>query len=144
MTKNADTCDTCEPRYYCTIVDTSRLPTEAKLLIAAIPGGVIEQEKRGQEELVGSNQLPTKGLLGEDRARWEALGVKILDDGGPADRPAVTEDDGCVCAACGHEQATMDPCESCGSVRTVLISVVRREFGENWRDAFKDETKEPA
>lgn len=37
------------------------------------------QEKLGQLALASSTQLPIKGLLGE-RARWEVLGVKILDD----------------------------------------------------------------
>ena len=49
---------------------------------------------------------------------------------------------GCVCAECGHEQETMDPCQKCRSVRVVLISAVRDLFGENWRDAFKDEPEE--
>jgi len=43
----------------------------------------------------------------------------------------------CACADCGHEQTTMDPCESCGSIRTVLISVLVECFGANWRDAFR-------
>ena len=48
----------------------------------------------------------------------------------------------CVCSECGHEQPTMDRCAKCRSVRVVLQSVVRDLFGENWRDAFKDEPKE--
>ena len=42
----------------------------------------------------------------------------------------------CVCAECGHEQPTMDPCGRCRSVRVVLISVLRNLIGDNWRDAF--------
>lgn len=49
--------------------------------------------------------------------------------------PANTEPS-CVCAVCGHEQATMDPCAKCRSVRVVLVSVVRDVFGDNWRDNF--------
>ncbi|HSX22415.1 MAG TPA: hypothetical protein VLE97_06520 [Gaiellaceae bacterium] len=40
----------------------------------------------------------------------------------------------CVCGECGHEQDSMDRCGKCGSFRTVLLSVVVREFGENWRE----------
>ena len=61
------------------ITDTARLSSADKLAIAAAPGGVIEQEKQGQQQLVESTQLPIKGLLGADRPRWEALGVKVLD-----------------------------------------------------------------
>lgn len=43
---------------------------------------------------------------------------------------------GCVCAECGHEQESMDPCTKCRSVRVVLIRIVRDMFGENWRDNF--------
>ena len=178
------------------ITDTSLLSIAAKLATAALPGGVIAQEARGQQELVASTQLPIEGLLGKERPRWEALGLKILDDqtsddplfcqvelppgwrkvptdhplwthlvdeGGEVraeivykaayyDRyarvslkadPAASKEPGCVCADCGHEQSTMDPCESCRSVRTVLVTVVRGLFGENWRDAF-DPIKEDA
>lgn len=45
----------------------------------------------------------------------------------------------CVCAECGHEQSTMDPCEHCRSVRVVLISVIRNLFGDNWRENFAPE-----
>lgn len=48
----------------------------------------------------------------------------------------------CACASCGHEQCTMDPCEKCGSVRTVLISVLEETFGADWRENFAPE-KEP-
>jgi hypothetical protein len=191
--------DKCEPRYYIhavatdadgrpeiVIINTARLPSASKLVIAGTPGGIVEQEQHGQEELVASTQLPIDGLLGEHRPRWEALGVQILDDGKSDDplfcrvklppgwrkvatshslwtdlvdetgkvraeivykaafydryaRIQLKREPDCVCADCGHEQITMDPCESCGSVRVVLISVVRAEFGENWRDAFKEE-----
>lgn len=174
------------------ITDTSRLSSTAKLATAALPGGVKEQEAQGQQELVASAQLPIQGLLGKERPRWEALGLKILDDQTsddslfcqvelppgwrkvPTDHPlwtnlvdadgkviadicykaafydrhahvslkadpAPSTEPGCVCADCGHEQSTMDPCESCRSVRTVLVTVVRDQFGENWRDAFAPE-----
>ena len=62
------------------ITDTARLSSTEKLVIAAA-GGVVEQEQQGQQELVRAPQLPVDGLLGTERARWEALGVKILDDG---------------------------------------------------------------
>jgi hypothetical protein len=173
-----------------TITDTARLSSAEKLAIAATPGGVIAQERRGQQELVASDQLPSDGLLGPDRARWEALGLKILDEG--SDDPMfcrvelptgwrkvprehalwtdLVDGDGqiraeirykaafydryadvrlkdpepkidCVCGECGHEQDSMDPCAKCGSLRTVLLSVVVREFGENWRETcFPDDS----
>jgi hypothetical protein len=49
---------------------------------------------------------------------------------------AASEAPDCVCADCGHEQASMDPCGRCRSVRVVLVTVIRDLFGENWRDAF--------
>lgn len=61
-----------------TITDTSKI-SSAEKLVTALPGGILAQEARGQSELVQSVQLPIKGLLGRDRAAWEALGVKILD-----------------------------------------------------------------
>ena len=48
--------------------------------------------------------------------------------------PRPEDEVACVCAECGHEQIGMDPCRKCGSLRTVLLSVVVREFGENWRE----------
>lgn len=66
------------------ITDTSRLSSTEKLA-TALPGGVVEQEALGQRELVESTQLPVQGLLGRDRPRWEALGVKILDQGAGED-----------------------------------------------------------
>lgn len=199
MTKD----DKCEPRYSfpavvtdadgppkVVIINTAQLPSTSKLVIAATPGGVIAQEQRGQEELVASTQLPIDGLLGEDRPRWEALGVQILDDGKSGDplfcrvklpagwrkvptshtlwtdlvdeagkvrgqivykaafydryaRIQLKREPDCVCAVCGHEQTAMNPCESCGSVRVVLISVARAEFGENWRNTcFGPDPKE--
>ena len=62
------------------ITNTARLSSTEKLAIAAA-GGVVEQEQQGQQELVRAPQLPADGLLGAERPRWEALGVKILDDG---------------------------------------------------------------
>lgn len=62
------------------ITDASQLSSTAKLAVAATPGGILAQEAQGQTQLVLSTQLPIEGLLGADRARWEALGVKILDD----------------------------------------------------------------
>ena len=178
-----------------TITDTARLSSAAKLAIAALPGGVIEQEAQGQQELVASAQLPIKGLIGHDRPRWEALGLKILDDQTSddplfchvelppgwrkvptdhklwtnlvddagkviaeicykaafydrhahislkADPPARAEPS-CVCADCGHEQSTMDPCAKCRSVRVVLVTVIVNLFGENWRDAFKPDQED--
>jgi hypothetical protein len=41
---------------------------------------------------------------------------------------------GCVCADCGHEQSTMDPCAKCRSVRVVLLSVIHNLFGDDWRN----------
>jgi hypothetical protein len=169
-----------------TITNTARLSSSDKLALAATPGAVIEQERLGQEELVTSNQLPSDGLLGADRPRWEALGLKILDE--DADDPlfcrvelpagwrkvprehalwtdlfdetgtiraeirykAAFYDRGariwlkdpepsepsveCVCAECGHEQIGMHPCTKCRSFRTVPLTVVIAEFGENWRE----------
>jgi hypothetical protein len=62
-----------------TITDTSKLSSEERLVTALLPSGIRVQEARGQSELMQSAQLPTKGLLGRDRAAWEALGIKILD-----------------------------------------------------------------
>jgi hypothetical protein len=61
-----------------TIINTSKISSEERL-VTALPGGILAQEARGQSELVQSAQLPTKGLLGRNRAAWEALGIKILD-----------------------------------------------------------------
>ena len=173
-----------------TITNTERLSSAAKLALGATPGAVIEQERIGQLELVASNQLPSDGLLGANRARWEALGLKILDEGtddplfcrvqlpagwkkvprdhalwtnlvdetgtvraeirykaafydrdariwfkdpDPADLAESAENVPCVCAECGHEQIGMQPCAKCRSFRTVALSVVIYEFGENWR-----------
>ena len=81
--KDATDCPACRagiPRVPL-ITNTAQLSSAAKLAIGAAAGGVIEQEKQGQRELVASSQLPVDGLLGDKRPRWEALGVKILDDG---------------------------------------------------------------
>ncbi len=51
------------------------------------------------------------------------------------DNPGVTPLT-CVCAACGHEQSSMIPCDRCRSVRVVLISVLREILGDEWRGAF--------
>jgi hypothetical protein len=179
------------------ITDTTKLSPELKFAIAAADA-VPVQDKLGQIELANSTQLPIDGLLGgRDRPRWEALGVKILDDVPRDDKlfchvelppgwkkvptdhslwthlvdadgkliaeigykaafydrwasvqlnaeppPPASAEPSCVCADCGHEQSTMDPCEKCRSVRVVLVSVVVNLFGENWRDNFKDEPKE--
>jgi hypothetical protein len=177
-----------------TITNTARLSSAEKLAIGGEAGAVIKQERLGQLELVASNQLPSDGLLGTNRARWEALGLKIIEEGGddplfcrvelpagwqkvprehalwtdlvddtgkvraeirykaafydrdariwfkdpepvePPDPTATGESVPCVCAECGHEQIGMQPCAKCRSFRTVALSVVIREFGENWRD----------
>lgn len=49
----------------------------------------------------------------------------------------------CVCSVCGHEQASMDPCERCQSVRVVSIAVIRDLLGEDWRSAFAPKTEAP-
>jgi hypothetical protein len=56
-----------------------------------------------------------------------------------APHPVPAETSECVCAECGHEQARMDPCNHCRSVRVVLISVVRNLIGPNWRSAFTEQ-----
>lgn len=43
---------------------------------------------------------------------------------------------GSVCADCGHEQPTMDPCAACGSVKVVPISLLEINWGPNWRAEF--------
>jgi hypothetical protein len=58
------------------ITDTTKLSSEEKL-VTALPGGIAKQEACGQRELVNSEQLPRDGLLGTNRASWEALGLKI-------------------------------------------------------------------
>lgn len=40
---------------------------------------ILRQEARGQQDAVNSAQLPTKGLLGEHRKVWEAMGIKIIE-----------------------------------------------------------------
>lgn len=61
------------------ITNTS-LDTRGMRTILMDRGGIAAQEKNGQRELCASEQLPRDGLLGEDRARWESLGVEILDE----------------------------------------------------------------
>lgn len=51
----------------------------------------------------------------------------------------MNDETGGVCAECGHEQPTMDPCAKCRSVRVVLISVIRNLFGADWRKNFEPE-----
>lgn len=58
--------------------------------------------------------------------------------------PAATDAADCVCAVCGHEQAIMDPCKRCRSVRVVPISIARDMFGENWRDNFGSDPRSKA
>ena len=42
-----------------------------------------------------------------------------------------------VCGACGYEQDEMDrPCDSCGSIRVVLIKVIEDLLGSDWRKYF--------
>jgi len=53
--------------------------------------------------------------------------------------PDSKSDPECVCAECGHEQPTMDPCARCRSVRVVLISVIKNLFGDNWRENFAED-----
>lgn len=60
------------------ISDTTKLSPELNFAVAATDA-VPVQERLGQLEVASSTQLPVKGLLGQ-RARWEAFGVKILDD----------------------------------------------------------------
>lgn len=48
----------------------------------------------------------------------------------------MTDDTACVCAQCGHEQPTMDPCARCRSAHVVLVSVVRDAFGADWREGL--------
>jgi hypothetical protein len=43
-----------------------------------------------------------------------------------------------VCADCGTEKDTMQgTCDSCGSVRIVLLSMIEQIAGPNWRDSFE-------
>jgi hypothetical protein len=44
-----------------------------------------------------------------------------------------------VCANCGCETNTsMDkPCTACGSVKVVLLGLVEKLFGKNWRECFR-------
>lgn len=66
------------------VTDTSQSDPALFLIEAMARGsssGMIEaQEARGQREVVNSDQLPTKGLLGADRHTWEAMGIKILEE----------------------------------------------------------------
>lgn len=65
------------------VTDTTKIDPALILLEAmargGAPGMIEAQEARGQREAVNSDQLPTKGLLGADRATWEAMGIKILE-----------------------------------------------------------------
>lgn len=53
------------------------------------------------------------------------------------------DDASCVCAECGHEQPSMDPCGRCRSVRVVLVSAIRLLFGDDWRSAFTPKAMTP-
>lgn len=67
------------------VTDTSKSDPFGMLLEAmgrgGAPGMIEAQEARGQREAVNSDQLPTKGLLGADRAIYEAMGIEILTPG---------------------------------------------------------------
>lgn len=67
------------------VTDTSRLDPAILLLEMMASGGssqaIVAQEARGQQEVVNSDQLPTKGLLGAERHLYEAMGIKILTPG---------------------------------------------------------------
>ena len=44
-----------------------------------------------------------------------------------------------VCADCGREGSEPNgPCKDCRSYRISSIEFVKKTFGENWRDAFKE------
>lgn len=64
-----------------TTAEMARAVQDDPLLALAmgLPGMIDHQGRVGQRELVESEQLPCRGLLGQDWARWEAFGVRILD-----------------------------------------------------------------
>lgn len=70
------------------------------------------------------------------RCHFDTLTPPAATNPVPAETPA------CVCAECGHEQSTMDPCGHCRSVRVVLISVVHDLLGPNWRSTFEEQDGE--
>lgn len=42
-----------------------------------------------------------------------------------------------VCADCGNEQINAHKCNVCGRPRVILIRVVERIFGPDWRKCFE-------
>jgi hypothetical protein len=61
-----------------------RQPIDAGMLLALAmgglrPGAIERQERQGQADLVASSRLPISGLLGPERATWEAMGIEIDD-----------------------------------------------------------------
>lgn len=66
------------------VTNTAQFTAAAKLAIV-LSGELRALEAEGQRELVASSVLPARGLFSQ-RAAWEALGVKILEeDAGRAD-----------------------------------------------------------
>lgn len=53
--------------------------------------------------------------------------------------PTENTENTAACADCGNEQAEMNRCEKCGSVRTVAISFLEDLVGPDWRDNFNEE-----
>jgi hypothetical protein len=49
----------------------------------------------------------------------------------------------CVCCDCGQTQDTMVRCVRCGSVRTVLLSMILDLVGPDWRVNFDDPSPVP-
>lgn len=56
------------------ITNTSANEVQPEWLLGGNPGAILQQESRGQKELVNSTQLPTE-CRAEDRAKLEAAGV---------------------------------------------------------------------
>lgn len=50
----------------------------------------------------------------------------------------MTEEKKYICADCGTFSDTMDDCKKCGSVRVVLLSVLKEMFGEDYMKAFQE------
>jgi hypothetical protein len=69
------------------VTDTSRLDISEKIVIASDTRNIRVQEAQGLRELVDSDLLPTQGLLGVHRPKYEAMGIKILDTDTPQDIP---------------------------------------------------------
>jgi hypothetical protein len=77
-------------------------------------------------------------------ADYSLLEKRVMDTlNADADRPYVTDvkvsTEAYVCAECGCETNTSmyKPCTACGSVKVVLLSLVEKLFGKNWRECFK-------